>query len=385
MSSPRTGYDGPVCIVLWKEAVLGREPSGERGSFDFKEADPIVRRGAVEGSLRRDPRPTRAQMSAMADYMLFVSDPGSTLRERSEEYPVLTRNREATIARREVGAGALAPRGGADQPSVEEALSSLGRNVPSTGVGGARPPAPSDWRMADNEEAVASLLAQADRAGGKRRFELRRQVIAKYRERSAIAESAAPAIPSVSRSLVPPDSPVGVEDEVVVDPGTLMPGGRRGLTMCDVPCVRALMRDYPALKALCEGDARSDVAAMLVDLEGGLASACAGDPVLSEFASLMLGGRTVASAAREMGEAGVHRSEQYWAAQWGQRLPRAVADGARRRWLLRNWGKRKVCTMCGRELPAHPLWFTRNTSRDGYYSRCKECRTRVRREGAAGR
>lgn len=373
----------PYASSHGKEAVLGREPSRERGSFDFKESDPLVRREAVEGSLRRDPKPTRAQMSAMADYLLFVSDPGSTLRERSEEYPVLTRNREATIARREVGAGALAPRGGADQPSVEEALSSLGRNVPSTGAGCPRPPIPSDWRMADNEEAVASLLAQADRAGGKRRFELRRQVIAKYRERSAIAESAAPAIPSVSRSLVPPDSPVGVEDEVVVDPDTLMPGGRRGLTMCDEQCVRALMRDYPALKALCEGDARSDVAAMLVDLEGGLASACAGDPVLSGFASLMLGGSTVASAAREMGERGVHRSEQYWAAQWGQRLPRAVADGARRRWLLRNWGKRKVCTMCGRELPAHPLWFTRNTSRDGYYSRCKECRTRVRREGAA--
>lgn len=364
---------------------MARESSGERGSFDFGEPDPRVRREAVGESLRRDPRPTRAQMSAMADYMLFVSDPGSTLRERSEEYPVLTRNREATIARREVGAGALAPRCGSDQPSVEEALSSLGRNVPSMGVGGSRTPDPSDWRMADNEEAVASLLAQADRAGGKRRFELRRQVIAKYRERSAIAESAAPAIPSVSRSLAPPDSPVGVDDEVVVDPVTLMPGGRRGLTMCDEPCVRALMRDYPALKALCEGDARSDVAAMLVDLEDGLSSACAGDPVLERFAGLMLEGRTVASAAREMGGLGVHRSEQYWAAQWGQRLPRAVADGARRRWLLRNWGKRKVCTMCGRELPAHPLWFTRNTSRDGYYSRCKECRTRVRREGAAER
>lgn len=357
------------------------EPVRERGSFDFKEPDPLVRREAVEGSLRRDPRPTRAQMSAMADYLLFVSDPGSTLRERSEEYPVLTRNREATIARREVGAGALAPRGGSDQPSVEEALSSLGRNVPSTGVGAPRSPSPSDWRMADNEEAVASLLAQADRAGGKRRFELRRQVIAKYRERSAIAESASPAIPSVSRSLVPPDSPVCLDDEVGIDPVTLAPRGRRGLTMCDEPCVRALMRDYPALRALCEGDARSDVAAMLADLEEALSAVCAGDAVLSEFVSLMLEGRTVASATAEMGARGVHRSGQYWAAQWGQRLPRAVADRARRVWLLRNWGKRKVCTMCGRELPAHPMWFTRNTSRDGYYSRCKECRTRVRREG----
>lgn len=36
--------------------------------------------------------------------------------------------------------------------------------------------------------------------------------------------------------------------------------------------------------------------------------------------------------------------------------------------------QRKKCSRCGRSLPAHPLYFSRNAARaDGYSSTCKQC------------
>lgn len=346
--------------------------------FDFKESDPKARRRAVEDSLSDNPRPSRAQLSAMADYMLFVSDPGSTTAERREEYPLLTRNRQSTIAKREVQAESVS----ADGMSSEDTLSALSSDMPSTALGVRRGELPEldDWRMRENAEAARSLSRQAESATGKRRFELKRQVISKYREKTAIRESVSPAIPPVPRSVLPPDAPGLLDDDVVLDPATQMPRGRRGLTMCDMPMVRALLDDYAQLKVLSQGDSRSDVAALLADLEESLDAVFCDDPVMAEFVRLKLGGMSDGDACDVMAErTGVHRSERYWESRWRVNVPRAVCTRAQRLWLLRHWGKWKVCTMCGRALPAHPAWFTRNTSKDGFYSRCKDCRTKTRK------
>ena len=56
-------------------------------SFDYNERSRPARVDAVRRSLSKNPKPTKAQMSAMADYILCVSDRGSTPYERKQEYP----------------------------------------------------------------------------------------------------------------------------------------------------------------------------------------------------------------------------------------------------------------------------------------------------------
>lgn len=343
-------------------------------SFDYSERDQVARVEAVREALD-GARPSRAQLSAMADYVLFASDSGSTMAERRREYPILTRNRSATISKREVSAESMRVEG----MPVEDTLSSLVSDAPPESLGPRRQvpvgECGPDWRVAENGRTVDSLKRQADNADGRRRFELKRQVISTYRERAAIRESAFPTIPVVSRSSCPPGSPSPLTDDVVLDPVTLVPRGRRGLTMCDEACVRALLSDYRALSELSAGDGRSDVAAMLADLDEALEALYGGDEVMRALISLKMDRCSDADVAEEMAaRLGVHRTERYWGQQWRLYVPRAVCDRARRLWLLRHWGRWKICRGCGRALPAHPMWFTRNTSRDGFYSRCKDCR-----------
>ena len=346
-------------------------------SFDYNERSRPARVDAVRRSLSKNPKPTKAQMSAMADYILCVSDRGSTPYERKQEYPVLTRNRCVTIAKREMPVGSVSAEG----MSSDDTLSSLSSDMP---------PDPASVKRRSNiesqeadamRESIDSLKAQADRASGKRRFELKRQVISQYRDLVVAGESSNPTPAPVARASLPPDAPGLLDDDVVVDPVTLLPHGRRGITMCDERCVLALMRDYTTLKALSNGDARSDVSALLVDLEEAVDALYRNDEPMRLMVELKLRNATDADVAKVIGERlGVHRSASYWGARWSVHVPRAIADRARRLWLLRHWDRWKICTRCGRALPAHPMWFTRNSSKDGYYSRCKECRTAVRKE-----
>lgn len=50
-------------------------------------------------------------------------------------------------------------------------------------------------------------------------------------------------------------------------------------------------------------------------------------------------------------------------------------------YLEKEKGTYKTCTHCGRTLIAHPQFFNRNsTSRDGFYSQCKQCRSERRKK-----
>lgn len=67
---------------------------------------------------------------------------------------------------------------------------------------------------------------------------------------------------------------------------------------------------------------------------------------------------------------------------WRQKIPQLIASAAEDEWL--NWyythkvqGSFKRCNGCGKIKLRHPKYFTRNnTSKDGLYSLCKECRSK---------
>lgn len=353
-----------------------------QNTLDFSISDQRGRVREVDSILSESPRQTKSQLSALADYILKVSDPGTTQEERGAEYPIVTDNRKLTIRRRELSAESMVVPG----TTSEEVLSGLTADPSSSRLDCPRAYSPdvTDWRVRDNERAIESLNRQAERATGKRRFDLKKQVITKYQERRAIQDSILQATPSISRSVSSPAPPPSVKDRVVVEPGTLLPRGERGLTMCDEGCVRALLSNYGELRLLCQGDARSDVAAMLIDLDEALGALTDGDQSLARFVELKLSGSSDEDVAAVMAqEFGQVKSPNSWKVAWNRTLPRLVADRARRNWVLRNWGAWKRCRGCGRSLPAHPLFFTKNTSPDGFYSRCKECRAAKRRKERA--
>lgn len=80
------------------------------------------------------------------------------------------------------------------------------------------------------------------------------------------------------------------------------------------------------------------------------------------------------------GEFEVRHSVEYLSSLWRKKIPRLIAEQAELDYL--NWyytyvekGKYKRCSRCGQWKLAHNKYFSKNkTSKDSFYSICKECR-----------
>lgn len=81
-------------------------------------------------------------------------------------------------------------------------------------------------------------------------------------------------------------------------------------------------------------------------------------------------------------EFGVRYSLEYISSLWRKKLPKMLASQAESDWLNnyylnKEYGKYKKCSRCGQIKLAHNKYFSRNdTSKDGWYSICKECRNK---------
>ena len=79
---------------------------------------------------------------------------------------------------------------------------------------------------------------------------------------------------------------------------------------------------------------------------------------------------------------GIKHSIEYISSLWRKKIPKLLAEQAQKDYLTwyyteKEKGKWKKCSRCGQIKLAHNLFFSKNkTSKDGFYSICKECRNK---------
>ena len=83
---------------------------------------------------------------------------------------------------------------------------------------------------------------------------------------------------------------------------------------------------------------------------------------------------------------GIKHSIQYISSLWRNKIPKLIADRAQRdylEWYFTNkeYGKWKKCSRCNEIKLAHNKFFSKNnSSKDGFYSICKNCRNKKNKE-----
>ena len=81
-------------------------------------------------------------------------------------------------------------------------------------------------------------------------------------------------------------------------------------------------------------------------------------------------------------EFGIKHSLEYISSLWRKKIPGLIASAAEDEYLDSYYlneekGKYKRCSRCGQIKLAHNKYFSKNkTSKDGFYSICKECRNK---------
>lgn len=325
---------------------------------------------------------TNKYLTHMADYILLIAERNQTKKERKMEHPIVTKNREITIDKRQVSFEEIT----AHLENGEDGIYALMAEHDNQIMDHKCPISKKDIEEIPELElylqTLESLKKQFAIAEGQCRYSLKRQIIETYQQMYLIKAShtGSPAKGSASpriRSLAHMD----LSENITLDEQGC-PQSDGLITLFNPIHVSFLLTYYIQLKAESYEDLRGDMKWVLLELRDYASKALKDKPVIQDLCSMKVYGYSNEEIQETMDKNwGDHHSNQYYSTIWRHHIPKLIVAEAQKHYLTwyythKEPGRWKVCGRCGKAKLAHPLFFSKNNSKDSYYSICKECRNK---------
>jgi len=233
--------------------------------------------------------------------------------------------------------------------------------------------------MKQLRDAIAQIEAQEKVATGKRRFLLKKQLIEMRKDQYVLKNTFK--APIYCLNATKSFNHIALEEKISVnEDGSLKIEGNFSLLNPDY--VSAVLCNYSRIKQDCWGQFSSDAYYMIQDLENLVDETLEKDfPLYYDLLIYKIDGKTneeIQSLLER--DYGVKHSVEYISSLWRNKIPKMIAEQARKDWLIWHYtfeekGQWKKCSRCGQIKLAHNMFFSKNnTSKDGFYSICKDCR-----------
>ena len=146
--------------------------------------------------------------------------------------------------------------------------------------------------------------------------------------------------------------------------------------------ISLLLCNYSKIKEECWDKFESDLRWMMEDLDALVDRTFKKRfPLYYDLIIYKIDGKSNAEIQTRLAiDHGVRHSVEYISALWRNKIPKMIAETAAKEWLVWHYtneerGEWKRCSRCGQIKLANNMFFSKNnTSKDGWYSICKECR-----------
>lgn len=313
------------------------------------------------------------ELTYMADYLLFTADRKTTFKERKTEYPITTQNREVTITKRTTSLDTLITDGSLP-PSSDYRVYHLDALDAITQTDREHP------YISANLTVIDSLKKQLSRATEQSslRYSLKQQIISKYKQIYAIKSSSFPTTQKAKRPFINALTHLSLPDLTYIGEDNL-PHDNSPISLFDPSHVSFLLCNFDSLYRESYDNMQSDIRWLLDYLSQLIDQTFSNSPILYDLIRLEILGYSGADICEimEIKHSIIH-TEQYFSTMWRKRIPKLITNQATRNYLIYYYRKhnlpQKTCGKCGQTFPAHPHFFHRNSSQDGFYSICKKCR-----------
>jgi hypothetical protein len=148
--------------------------------------------------------------------------------------------------------------------------------------------------------------------------------------------------------------------------------------------ISALLRSYISLRIESRGKFSNDTYFVLEDLDNLIKKTLKEKyPLYYDLMKYKMANKTNAEIQELLYQKhNIKHSIEYISSLWRNKIPKLLAEQAQEDYLMwyyteKEKGKWKKCSRCGQIKLAHSRFFSKNkTSRDGFYSICKECRNK---------
>lgn len=356
--------------------------------LDYSLEDPQDRIALVNRILEESPkrRLTHKYLEILGDYILNPS----TIEQRKEEAPILTKNRQITIARRETSFEGFTHNLNINSESEgnlqpEDLIHNFIRNDKEMYL------LPRYNKISQEDiETIPGLKEIVDEinrlkelfktAQGKQKYNIKKMIIGLCQDQYILRNSVKPsvhcsnAIKTASRMDLYENVEVNVDGTLTID---------ANITLLNPLHVSAILCNYEALKAATHGKFESDMYHMLMDLDNLMEKVLSKTPVYDTITKYKIQGLKNEEIQEQLkDELNVTYSIEYISSLWRNKIPKMISEQAQKEWLEWYYTEKEVgywkrCSRCGQIKLGHSKFFSKNkSSKDGWYSICKECRNK---------
>ena len=341
--------------------------------LDYSITSPEERNELVKQILAENPEPNEKYLEALADYLVLCME-----KQEKREKKILTENRLATVNKRETSYEGLIEQLENGEDGIYNLMGDNSRNTifqPKITI--TKKDLEEIPPLRDLRESIKRWEEKLKTAEGRDAFIIKKALIDMRKDQYIIKEAFRKPIKLSKTTHV--KFPIHLDDSFSFNEnGFVIP---EGISLCNPKICSIILCNYSKLREDGWGDFEGDLWALMEDFDQVSNAALAKYPLYEEIVIDKIDGLTNLEIQQALEfKFGVRHSLEYISSLWRNKIPLLIASAAEDR--LLDWyylneakGRYKRCSRCGKIKLAHNKYFSKNkTSKDGFYSICKECR-----------
>lgn len=329
----------------------------------------------VEKILEENPNPNEKYLEILADYLVLCME-----KQEKREKKILTENRLATINKRETSLEGLASQFENGEDGMYELIVENDKNVifkPKISI--TQEDLNNIPELHQARDAIHYWETQLKTASGKDAFIIKKAIIDFRKDQYFIKDSILK--PVQIKSTMRQRPAAKLEEKVIAGPGGDLQAS--GVSFLNPQVCSAILCDYNNLKTTSDGAFHTDLWGLMFSFDELMRKALHPYPLLQRIVECKICGKQNIEIQKILEEEfQTTHSIEYISSLWRKKIPNLLASYAEDEYL--DWyytevekGQYKKCGRCGQIKLAVSKYFSKNSSsKDGWYSICKECRNK---------
>ena len=342
--------------------------------LDYTLQTPEERNELVKEILKETPEPNEKYLEILADYLVLCME-----KQEKKQKQILTENRMTTVNKRETSYEGLVSQLENGEDGIYNLINESKTTIFQPKVTITKKDLEEIPSLRQLREAINIWEIKLKQAKGRDAYIIKKALIEMRKDQYVIKNAYRKPIVfnKINRSNCASKL---IEDFTLDENNYIIPSG---VSLCDPKVCSLILCNYSQLKQDGWGRFENDLWYLMESFDKIISEALEEYPMYEEIVRCKIDGmQNIEIQTILKQKYNITHSLEYISSLWRKKIPNLIASKAEDLeldwyYLNKEKGKYKRCSRCGQIKLAHNKYFSKNkTSKDGWYSICKECRNK---------